>query len=392
MRKSKLYLIGPTESILTRRGNRFPNMATFFEEEGKEVVYYTSNFYHAEKRFFSKQEIREAKQSLGYDFKVLKVLGYYSNVSPRRVLSNFFFSIQLFFMLLFKVNKHDKIVLPSRPVELIFFMTWLKHLKGVEIYLDIQDIWPDALEIENKRKKKIFEVYCNMFLKPSLKYYTAAFHVAPSFKLWLRRYAKNTPSSFVPLGWENKRWKTFKKTNSKNGFRLNLVCVAQLQHQIDVMPILEMIKSQQDCYFTIIGEDGSGQRYPEVKSYIDTNKLFNVKIIGKVAREEMKDYLEPMDIGVLPMITPSIPNKIFDYLASELPIIVLGQNDSANFVRENNIGWSCNYNSDELIKIVTSITTDALKNKTEEVVKVKDRFSRDKLHIKIKELIYPNEK
>ena len=30
------------------------------------------------------------------------------------------------------------------------------------------------------------------------------------------------------------------------------------------------------------------------------------------------------------MITSSIPNKIFDYIAAKLPIIVLGENDSSN--------------------------------------------------------------
>ena len=120
--KSKLYLIGPTESILTKRGNRFPNMADFFVEENEEVVYYTSNFYHAEKRFFSKQEIDEATKDLGYRVKVLNVLGYYSNTSPRRVISNFLFSFELFWALLFIVGRHDRILLPSRPVELIFFI------------------------------------------------------------------------------------------------------------------------------------------------------------------------------------------------------------------------------------------------------------------------------
>ena len=147
MKTSKLYFIGPTESILTKRGNRFPNMAKFFVEEEEGVIYYTSDFYHAEKRFFSKEEINEAATNLGYKLNVLSVLGYYSNVSPRRVISNFIFSIRLFFILLFKVSKHDKIILPSRPVELIFFMAVLKKIIGVKIYLDIQDIWPDALKI-----------------------------------------------------------------------------------------------------------------------------------------------------------------------------------------------------------------------------------------------------
>lgn len=387
MNTNKIYLIGPTESILTKRGNRFPNMAKFFVEENEEVIYYTSNFYHAEKRFFSKQEINEAVNGLDYKFKILSVLGYYSNVSPRRVISNFLFSVRLFFILLFKVSKHDKILLPSRPVELIFFIAMLKKIKGVKIYLDIQDIWPDALEIENKIKKKVFELYCNLFLNPSLKHYTATLHVAPSFKLWLRRYAEITPSSFVPLGWENERWFSVALKEYEESNIIKMVCVAQLQHQIDVMPILEVLKNNNKLHLTILGEDGTGERYIEVINYINNNAITNIEIIGKINRKDMVDYLENKDIGVLPMITSSLPNKIFDYMAAMLPIIVLGDNDSSNFVVENKIGWQCNFNSEDLNILLKNMKTTDIQSKKKQVVSIRDEFSRDILHKKIKYII-----
>jgi len=387
MESINLFLIGPTESILTKRGNRFPNMAKFFVEEGENVVYYTTNFYHAEKRFFSKEEINEAANGLNYKLKVLSVLGYYSNISPRRVISNFLFSIRLFFILLFKVSKHDKILLPSRPVELIFFMAMLKRIKGVKIYLDIQDVWPDALQIESKRKKRVFEIYCNTYLKPSLKHYTGTLYVAPSFKLWLKRYAKKTPSSFVPLGWENKRWSNITLKEYVEGSVIKMVCVAQLQHQIDVMPLLEVLKNNNKLHLTILGEDGTGERYNEVINYINNNAITNIEIIGKIDRKEMVDYLENKDIGVLPMITSSIPNKIFDYMAAMLPIIVLGDNDSSNFVVENNIGWQCNFNSEDLNILLKSMKTTDIQSKKKQVISIRDEFSRDILHKKIKFII-----
>ena len=362
-------------------------MAKFFTEEGEEVIYYTSDFYHAEKRFFSKEEINVAATNLGYKLNVLSVLGYYSNVSPRRVISNFFFSIRLFFVLILKVSKHDKIILPSRPVELIFFMAMLKKIKGVKIYLDIQDIWPDALKIENKRKKKIFELYCNTYLKASLKHYTAALHVAPTFKLWLRRYAKETPSSFVPLGWENDRWSDIKSKEYKESSIIKMVCVAQLQHQIDVMPIIEVLKNNDKLHLTILGEDGTGERYNEVINYINSHHINNVEIIGKIERKEMVNYLENKDIGLLPMITSSIPNKIFDYMAAMLPIIVLGDNDSSDFVIKNNIGWKCNFNSADLNVLLKNLSTIDIQSKKNEIVLIRDNFSRDILHQKIKNII-----
>lgn len=386
MKKSKLYLLGPTESILTKRGNRFPNMASFFVEQGEDLLYYTSNFYHAEKRFFSKEEIKTAQSTLGYKLKVFKVLGYYSNVSPRRVFSNFFFSIHLFFNLLFKVSKHDRILLPSRPVELIFFMAMLKRIRGVKIYLDIQDVWPDALEIENKRKKKLFEIYCNAYLKPSLKHYTNTLHTAPSFKLWLERYAKKTPSEFVPLGWENQRWSNFTAKHRDDNL-IQMVCVAQLQHQIDVMPILKAIKDNNKFHLTILGEDGTGERYNEVISFIEKHQMANVEIVGKIERKAMVNYLEDKDLGILPMITSSIPNKIFDYMAAYLPILVLGKNDSSDFVINNNIGWQCNFNSEDLDVLLRQLNKADMANKKEQITLIRQNYSRNILHQKIKDII-----
>ena len=266
-------------------------------------------------------------------------------------------------------------------------MGLLKRIRGVKIYLDIQDIWPDALKIENIFKKKVFEIYCNIYLKPSLKYYTAAFHVAPSFKLWLRRYTKNTQSDFVPLGWENSRWSSVKTEKYKESNIVKLVCVAQLQYQIDVMPILKVLKKNNKLHLTIIGEDGKGERYKEVINYIENNNITNVEILGKIERKQMSIFLKDKHIGILPMITSSLPNKIFDYMAAMLPIIVLGDNDSSRFVMENNIGWQCDFSSENLDVLLQKLNIEEIKDKKENVILVRKYFSRDILHKKIKKII-----
>ena len=131
----------------------------------------------------------------------------------------------------------------------------------------------------------------------------------------------------------------------------------------------------------------TGERYSEVINYIKTNKITNIEILGKIERKAMVNHLENKDIGILPMITSSIPNKIFDYMAAMLPIVVLGDNDSSNFVVENNIGWQCNFNSEDLDILLQSISAKEIKTKKEHVVLVRDNFSRDILHKKIKDIV-----
>ena len=87
------------------------------------------------------------------------------------------------------------------------------------------------------------------------------------------------------------------------------------------------------------------------------------------------------------MITSSIPNKIFDYIAAMLPAIVLGDNDSSEFVVKNNIGWKCDYNSKSLELLINKLSQSDISLKKKNVLKTRTNFSRDILHNKIKEII-----
>ncbi len=379
MQNSKYYLIGPTESVLTNRGTRFPDFANFLLEKGHLVVYYTSDFYHAEKRHFKREELISAKQKCKYLLYVIPVLGYSQNISTRRVVSNFWFSLGIFLKLLQKVRRNDCVIIPSRPVELIFFISLLGRIKRCRICLDIQDIWPDALQISNQQKRRLFTRYCDFFLKPSLKYYTSTFHVAPSFVYWLKRYAPKKSSTFLPLGWENDRWQNSLSYSASDDY-VKLVCVAQLTYQFDIMPIVGFLKSNPKYKLKIIGEDGKGERYPEVINYINLHGIENVSFIGKVPHEEMPDALVGDDIGIVPMLTSSIPNKLFDYLGARLPIIVLGKNDSADFVHKYDIGWSCDYNTTSFSSLMEKITREDIGQKRMSIDIIRDSFSRNQLN------------
>ena len=72
-----------------------------------------------------------------------------------------------------------------------------------------------------------------------------------------------------------------------------MVCVAQLQHQIDVILILKILKNNhRTSHLTILGKMDQGERYKQVISYINKHNIVNINIIGKIERHEMLKYLE----------------------------------------------------------------------------------------------------
>lgn len=385
----KVYLVGPTESALTRRGNRHPALAAFLVSKGYELEYISSDFYHATKQFFSKQEVAEAQARLPYKLTIFSVLGYWSNVSIRRVLSNSLLTLKVFFYLLPRLNRGTVLIIPSRPVELIFASALLRLLRGTSVLLDIQDIWPDALAIRHPVKRLVFNSYCHAYLYPSLRFIDKFIHVAPSFVQWLHRYAPRATSSFVPLGFDGPRWKAIPPGGGAQAEAgsLRLVCVGLLQYQIDVLPVVKALVGRSDVELFLIGDEGEGERYPEVRGFVDEHAMTNVHFVGRVEPSEVPTHLATMHLGVMPMISSSIPNKMFDYMAASLPILVLGENDSAELVDSLGIGWATPYTAEGVVALLDRLSPGEIAEKKRRVGQVRNDFDRDVLHQRILEVI-----
>jgi len=377
--KQKIFIVTPFENLMAARGTRLPRLAEMLVESGHEVEYVTTNFSHAYKRTFTQAEIDLCKSTLPYRMTVLPILGYRSNISVRRVLSNVVMSFHLFFYLLNAARNGDIIVTPSRPIEIIAMSALLKSIRRIGVVLDIRDVWPDALEGVSFLKKLAFSFYCNLYLKPSLKRIDTFVHIAPSFVKWLRRYAPKANSSFIPPGFDRDRWAVMKHRRLANDGGWSLVFVGSLQHQLDVLPLLNALVDRSRFKLTLIGDNGTGQRYPEVKAFIEKNGMSNVKLKGRMEPAEVVEELRHHDIGVVPMISSSMTNKMFDYIAAYLPVISLGDNDSSDFVRQYNIGWTAPFEPEGIGNLLDGLTTEDVNNKAENVLVIRDQFDRKHL-------------
>ena len=81
--------------------------------------------------------------------------------------------------------------------------------------------------------------------------------------------------------------------------------------------------------------------------YLKTTNSTKVRFISSLSREDLP-RVGIFDIGLVPMITASIPNKVFDYIASGLPDS-FEKNDSSILVEKEGLGWSCSYDEDDML-------------------------------------------
>jgi len=90
-----------------------------------------------------------------------------------------------------------------------------------------------------------------------------------------------------------------------------------VKHLIDACNILK----RQNAIFTcdIIG---GGKDYHALKNYIDDLELGDdVKLIGEISQQNIRDYLLKVSVFVLPSLSEGIPVAVMEAMAMELPVI-----------------------------------------------------------------------
>ncbi len=135
---------------------------------------------------------------------------------------------------------------------------------------------------------------------------------------------------------------------------------------------------------TIIGDNGTGERFQEVQTFIHNYSMRNVTMIGQLPPEELVEHLRNHDIGIVPMIASSVfPNKLFDLLGAYLPILSLGENDTSLFVEQHNIGWTASFEGNNVGELLDDITPMDIVERVRNIEKIRNNYSKDILFRKV---------
>jgi len=375
----RIVIATPFESRLAKRGTRLPTLADLLVARGHDVEYVTTNFSHARKEYYSREEIERCTADYPYETTVLKVPGYRENVSVGRVLSHLCLSVVCFRYLAKRLRPIDLLIIPSRPPDLLFAAFLLKRLRSVKVLMDITDLWPDTLDVSPRWRYWLFKAYCEIFQRPSIRSFDCFGHISPCADPWLRRYAPGAESCFIPLGYDEDRWSGASPARPDKG-PIRMAYVGTLTYHFDLRPILRAMKTADNLELTVIGD---GDRRAELEKLADELGLSGVRFAGRLSPEEVVRELAEHHMGLSPEVTgvSVIPNKIFDYIASYLPILVLGKNDSARYVKEKKIGWTLPFDDGVIGEFFKSISHEELRERISRVEKIRPEYSKTHLYI-----------
>jgi len=374
----KYYIISPTESPLTMRGKRHPNLADFLISNGESVVYITSTINHADKTIFNKSEIDNCKSNSKYPIHFFSCGLYKSNISIKRVFWNYIFSFNVLYFLIKHTKKNDIILFPSRPSELLLVALFIKVIRSVKLFIDVEDIWPDAFQIKNITIKFLFYKYCNIINKISIPYFDLGVHVSPNFKNWLKRYHVKFDSKLAVLGITDEENISQNKNKNKQNKKLTFFYGGTLTTQFNILPFLKALNNTKiPAKIILAGDNGSGNRHNDVINYLKIND-FDFVNLGNIKKKMLINNLISSDIVIIPMVSGGLPKKFFDAIGCYKPIFNIGKGGVHNEIKKHNIGWSTPFDINEIEIVLNSISHDEINVKINNIQLIRDSYLENK--------------
>jgi glycosyltransferase involved in cell wall biosynthesis len=272
---------------------------------------------------------------------------------------------------LFKIYKDFK----DQPVSMInchqisaLFLCVLlkKSTKAVLIY-DTHE-----LETEIARYHGISKKILKLVEQFSIRYCDFIFVVSPGIEKWYRKEYQVTNIATV------RNIPDFYPDNKRNNSNLlkqkfNIPDSSMVFIYLGVVGYGRFIEGYLDV-FSKMGIDkhivviGNGPLAAKIKDY--EVKFSNIHYLEAVRPDQIQQYTQSADVGLSIIENVSLsyyhclPNKVFEYILSGLPVISSNFPDLEEIIVGNDYGWICEVNSNVLHNLINSITySDVLEKK-----------------------------
>jgi len=328
------------------------------------VTWISSDFHHW-------SHSRRQRSSLSVEdscnIVMIKTLAYNKNISLKRFLSHFLFSLKTFLFLLKSKRKYDAI-LTIAPVENLFLTSLYAKFTKVRLIIDVLDLWPD-LFIEAFPKKLHFlgKILLYPYRLMADFSYKSANHITSVSKTYThfafsrssRVDVENSSYFYLGAPANNERVSPKKKEQ-----RFSCLFAGQFGHNYDIQTILEVAlkcqTNQLDIDFYLAGD---GFKLQLIKKYIALHHLDNTYLVGWLSSQELIDLSAKCHVGLnsyTKNATQSVPTKLFDYMSMGLCILNSLNGESANLVVEEKLGF--NYSAEDtssLYELIKQISNDS---------------------------------
>jgi glycosyltransferase involved in cell wall biosynthesis len=248
------------------------------------------------------------------------------------------YNLRLFLFLLFR--KFDVIV--ANDLDTLLASYIVSKLKGNTLVYDSHEYYTEVPELLERPKIRNIWLKIEKYIFPKLKHvYTVNSSIAQIYKEKYKVDVKVVRNMAPSL-----KNKTIDQTLSlKIKGHKNMLILQGAGINID-RGAEELIEAMDLIDNAILYIIGSGDIFETLKSMVLEKHLQNkIKIIDKLPYDQLMEYTKIADIGLSldkgtnPNYENSLPNKVFDYIQAQTPLLVSNRKHVAGLVNEYKIGY-----------------------------------------------------
>jgi glycosyltransferase involved in cell wall biosynthesis len=206
-----------------------------------------------------------------------------------------------------------------------------------------QDLWPDSVYAYGFKKTKLLQVTLDVFVRFMYRNISAIAISGKGFESKLKPYVHSDLKFHYLPNWADELnmeldpaiLSVEKKVHFT--FAGNVGKVQNLDNILRAFCLLSD-EYQSDSQMNIIGD---GSNLNNLKSL--TSKNTNIVFHGKQKREHMARYYKASDFLIVslidnPIFSLTVPAKTQTYIAAKKPILAIINGDTADIIKENNLG------------------------------------------------------
>lgn len=226
------------------------------------------------------------------------------------------YNIRLFFFLLFK--KYDFVL--SNDLDTLPACFFASKLRKTDLIYDSHELFSEGPELQGRKIVQGFWRKLENYFLPKIK---KSFTVSQSIVDFYHKKYNNSMGLVRNLPFANQET-VFEEVNFPTQNKV-ILYQGVLNPGRGIKPMIEALAFLEGVDLVIIGY---GKVEEELKTFVKVKKMTNrVHFLGRVEREKLPNYTKKATLGMVleePLgksFEYSLPNKLFDYIHAELPII-----------------------------------------------------------------------
>lgn len=327
-------------------------------ETGINVVMITSRNYQkklVERKYIDGIEVVYIKNKYQNNYGVL-----------RRFISFIRFTF-LSTYIAFKQKKIDLVYATSTPLTVGITALLMKRLRNINYFFEVRDLWPEVPIQMQGLKNPILK---RIALLLELKIYNKAYHIitlSPGMhKGVMNRGVSDNKISMIPnmaksdIFYPREKDSLMMKRLLLNDNKFYVIYFGAMGIANGLENILESAlildqKGEKDIIFLFAGEGGQEEKLKEI---IHKQQINNVRFLGQFNMNDMSKLVNISDCSIIsflkiPILETNSPNKLFDSLSAQKPIIVNSAGWTKDMVEKYNCGAYVNpENPEELANLL----------------------------------------